>query len=299
MADSGSADCLTCEGTDSCYDCEGTGRCHADGHDELGSECHCGGFGECVVCDGTGICSECEGAEVERPRALPRSGLDINDPAFRVGPDGGLMREEGGVSDRVRVFIALELPAEAVREAARLAGAIAALGVDGVRATWPADLHLTVKYVGEVDRQTVTDLRDALQRTVMDAAPAELAFGDVGGFPSLESPEVIYLAVNSMDGGLPDLRAGLIDQLGGLDVPEDTFGFTPHVTLARLEGEARSASLRLVARITDENRPPSKRLRFMSNNLTLFRSVRSGSRTTRYESICRVSLGDSGEDVPR
>ena len=95
MADSGSADCLTCEGTDSCYDCEGTGRCHADGHDELGSECHCGGFGECAVCDGTGTCSECEGAEVERPRVLPRSGLDINDPAFRVGPDGGLMREEG------------------------------------------------------------------------------------------------------------------------------------------------------------------------------------------------------------
>ena len=34
-------------------------------------------------------------AEVERPRVLPRSGLDIKDPAFRVGPDGGLMWEEG------------------------------------------------------------------------------------------------------------------------------------------------------------------------------------------------------------
>ena len=203
------------------------------------------------------------------------------------------------MSDWARVFIALELPAEAVREAARLAGAIASLGVDGVRATWPADLHLTVKYVGEADRQTVTDLRDALHRTVMDAAPAELAFGDVGGFPSLESPEVIYLAVNSMDGGLLDLRAGLIDQLGGLDVPEDTFGFTPHVTLARLEGAPPADTRRVTARAMAENRPPSERLRFMSNNLTLFRSVRFGSRTTRYESICRVSLGDSGEDVPR
>ena len=84
------ADCLTCEGTDSCYACEGTGRCHDDEHDELGSECHCGGSGECAVCDGTGTCSECEGTEVERPRVLPRSVLDINDPAFRIGPDGGL-----------------------------------------------------------------------------------------------------------------------------------------------------------------------------------------------------------------
>ena len=62
------ADCLTCEGTDTCYDCDGTGRCHAEEHDELGSGCHCSGFGECVVCDGTGTCPECEGSCVERPQ---------------------------------------------------------------------------------------------------------------------------------------------------------------------------------------------------------------------------------------
>ena len=60
------ADCLTCEGTDSCCECEGSGRCHAEEHDALGSDCHCGGFGECPACDGTGTCQECEGLHAEK-----------------------------------------------------------------------------------------------------------------------------------------------------------------------------------------------------------------------------------------
>ena len=134
-------------------------------------------------------------------------------------------------------------------------------------------------------------LCDALQRTARDAEPVELAFGDVGGFLSLESPEVIYLAVNCPDGGLLDLRSMLVDQLVGLRVRADDFDYTPHVTVAKLEGAAPDDVAAVSARAANANRRQLGRLRFRCGSLALYSSVRDPRGVTRYEPICRAELG--------
>ena len=198
----------------------------------------------------------------------------------------------------MRVFIALELPEEAVRQAARLTGAIDLLRTARVSAMGVANLHLTVKYVGEADRNTVEGLCDAMRRTARGAAPVELAYGDVGGFPTLESPTVLYVAVHSPGGELEEFRARLVDQMESLPVPEDTFEFNPHVTLARLDCTAPEDVDRVVARVAAANRPQLGRLRFRSGRLTLLRSLRHRGGAL-YTPVCRVPLGVRLKGVPR
>ena len=161
-----------------------------------------------------------------------------------------------------------------------------------------ANLHLTVKYVGEADRNTVEGLCDAMRRTARGAAPVELAYGDVGGFPTLESPTVLYVAVHSPGGDLEEFRARLVDQMESLPVPEDTFEFTPHVTLARLDCTAPEDVDRVVARVAAANRPQLGRLRFRSGRLTLLRSLRHRGGAL-YTPVCRVPLGIRLKGVPR
>ena len=127
---------------------------------------------------------------------------------------------------------------------------------------------------------------------------SSLPTGTWAGFPTLESPTVLYVAVHSPGGELEEFRARLVDQMESLPVPEDTFEFHPHVTLARLDCAAPEDVDRAVARVAAANRPQLGRLRFRSGRLTLLRSLRHRGGTL-YTPVFRVPLGVRLKGVPR
>jgi len=133
----------------------------------------------------------------------------------------------------VRLFIALDLP-EAV--AAEVRGLCQ--GLPHVRWSNPEQLHLTLRFLGEVPEEEVAALRARLETVV--SPPFELGLRGVGVFPPKRRPaRVLWAGVAPHEPALA-LKAA-VDNALGPDPEAAGRAFSPHLTLARLREDPRAA----------------------------------------------------------
>lgn len=136
----------------------------------------------------------------------------------------------------MRLFVSVDLPDDlaesvrAVQDEFREAS--------GLNFTDPEQAHMTLKFLGEVDRDRLPAIEERLEAAVEKAAvgPFEVHYGGLGVFPSLDYISVLWLGVREGHGDeeLTRLAEAVEDEMvaEGFD-PED-HEFTPHVTLARM-----------------------------------------------------------------
>lgn len=125
-----------------------------------------------------------------------------------------------------RLFIALR-PPEPVRDA--LVDAME--GIEGARWVDEANLHLTLRFVGEVERPAANDLAAALAR--IDWPRFALRIDGVGHFTRKGQTTALWARVPASD-ALEGLRQKVEAACEGAGLGRETRRFTPHVTLARL-----------------------------------------------------------------
>ncbi len=100
------------------------------------------------------------------------------------------------------------------------------------------NLHLTLRFIGEVDEGTVRRIAEALRAVKYHPFTASLK--GLGAFPSPSNPRVIWIGVEEGEEDLRELRNRVERALRGI-VPRDEEGFTAHLTIARLKGRAPRA----------------------------------------------------------
>ena len=109
-------------------------------------------------------------------------------------------------------------------------------GARGVRFVRPASLHVTLRFLGEVDRHTASDLDLQLGR--IEAQGFSLRIEGVGNFGTNRSPSLLWAGVARSD-PLQHLR-DKVDRAGvAVGLAPDDRKFKPHVTLARLRDARR------------------------------------------------------------
>jgi RNA 2',3'-cyclic 3'-phosphodiesterase len=130
----------------------------------------------------------------------------------------------------VRTFIAIDLAPE-VRE--RMRGPQAALA--GCRARLslvaPPSIHITLKFLGEIDEKTLDRVKEAL--SALRFTPFEVSLAGVKGNPP-PSPRVIWCEVRD-EGGCRRVFRLVEDALAPLGIPRERRAYTPHATLARVK----------------------------------------------------------------
>jgi 2'-5' RNA ligase len=179
--------------------------------------------------------------------------------------------------ERVRLFVALELPDEA-RDALVDWQSRALHGLDGVRAIARSDLHATLCFLGWRWEREIDAIRDACA-VVAPYGAVELRVGEATWLPH-RRPRV--LAVELEDAGaLARAQAALSEVLeaGGWYRPEKR-PYLAHVTVARVGHGARAP----------RRAPPDlPKLGFRATRVSLYRSrlSRSGA---RYDVIGSVEL---------
>jgi len=133
----------------------------------------------------------------------------------------------------VRAFIGLPAPVEIRARWSVLLPRIKALGV---KASWvaPENLHLTVKFLGDVDEARVTEIREALSSSFSALKPVPLACEGIDFFPGERRPRVLF-ARFSKDRGLLACQENLEEGLGALGFPREDRPFEVHLTLARIK----------------------------------------------------------------
>lgn len=128
----------------------------------------------------------------------------------------------------IRLFVSLELPEE-VRSRLQLL----CCDVPGARWADPEQLHLTVRFIGEVEGHVFDEIRDGLSSVRSD--PFDLTLRGVGHFPPRGQPRVLWAGIQRSEAlGLLHRRVDSVLARAGL--PPDKRKFSPHITLARLRG---------------------------------------------------------------
>jgi RNA 2',3'-cyclic 3'-phosphodiesterase len=131
----------------------------------------------------------------------------------------------------MRLFIALNLPK---KERERIYRAARRLRNEEMPVRWlePDHFHVTLKFLGEVRRERIPKIEEAIARVAGTTAPFSTTLGGFGAFPTIRRPRVIWLGV----GANPELRCLKQDvewALGDLGFDAETRAFHPHVTLGR------------------------------------------------------------------
>ena len=132
----------------------------------------------------------------------------------------------------MRLFVALELPA-AVRE--NLGALLKALRAVSPQTRWvrPENLHLTLKFIGEVPETEFAVIRNALAAARSDQ-PDALEFRGLSFFPNEKRPRVFWAGIEASP-NLKTLAAEIDRAMEKLGIPCEQRPFSPHLTLARFE----------------------------------------------------------------
>ena len=142
----------------------------------------------------------------------------------------------------MRLFVALNLPAAERRRIVETTRGLRE-GEFAVRWVGPEQLHVTLKFLGEVRDARVAEIERAVEGAARAADPFELRLGGVGGFPNLRSPRVVWLGIEPVP-ELETLYAEVETRLEALGFERETRPFHPHLTLGRARRGARAAHLR-------------------------------------------------------
>ena len=125
----------------------------------------------------------------------------------------------------MRLFVAIDMPAAICDELSVLQS-----GVPGARWAGADQLHLTLRFVGEVDPPGFDELAHALAE--VEAPAFEMALKGVGHFPPRGKPRVLWAGVE-VQPALLDFQTRVEAAVVRAGLPADDRRYSPHVTLAR------------------------------------------------------------------
>jgi len=119
------------------------------------------------------------------------------------------------------------------------------------RVSWvrPENLHVTLKFLGEVAPQQVEELQLAAEVASEGIGPFELELDLLGAFPNPERPRVIWAGSSSPPPEILRLYEGLERELESCGFPPEGRPYTPHVTLGRVKERNRAKLGRLGERL--------------------------------------------------
>ncbi|MBN9525152.1 MAG: RNA 2',3'-cyclic phosphodiesterase [Alphaproteobacteria bacterium] len=161
----------------------------------------------------------------------------------------------------IRLFVALTLPENVRQGLSFLCG-----GVPGARWQRPDQMHLTLRFIGEIDEGTAGDVVEALEGVTMDPFP--LALQGVGAFGEKRRSHVLWAGVRP-EPELLRLQGKIETALIRVGLEPERRKYQPHVTLARLGQTSEAKVVDFLSANGGFASPP-----FMVEGFTLYSSFR-------------------------
>lgn len=115
-------------------------------------------------------------------------------------------------------------------------------GVAGCKPVAPENLHVTLRFLGDVDHALVPALAQALERAAGGQAAIKASLGGLGAFPHAGRPRVLWIAT---DADAAEALTALADEVDAacdeLDVGRRDKPFVAHLTVGRVKDPAEPA----------------------------------------------------------
>lgn len=140
-------------------------------------------------------------------------------------------------SETIRSFIAVELPVELVARLKDFQAGLSSSRLRFVKWVDPGSIHLTLKFLGNVDAKHIEEVKGAIEDVAALHGPFQLTTGHTGFFPGPQRARVFWLGLEGDTGELGRLQQGIDRAMAGLGFESEIRPFTAHLTLARLREE--------------------------------------------------------------
>jgi len=164
--------------------------------------------------------------------------------------------------------------------------------ISGMRWLQPENLHLTLKFLGEVSQESMESLKQAVSMIAHQFGPLSLELSKGGVFPNTKNPKVFWIGVEGETERLVDLSKKINRRLQDLGYPGEADKFIPHLTVGRLpHGISSQRSVTIAdqfCKLIQTYRSP----KFMVKEFHFFQSHLRGD-GVRYEVLTSFQLGAS------
>ncbi|MDB4349762.1 RNA 2',3'-cyclic phosphodiesterase [Omnitrophica bacterium] len=137
------------------------------------------------------------------------------------------------MSETIRTFIALELSPEIKSELTNVQDLLKPSKAD-VKWTKPGSMHLTLKFLGNIAQEKAEEVKKSLESVSSRHKPFEVSLFEIGGFPRLESPRVIWVGIDKGCAQAEALAKDVEETLSGIGFEKEKRPFTAHLTLGRV-----------------------------------------------------------------
>lgn len=150
----------------------------------------------------------------------------------------------------LRLFVAIQVPEDVRIEMAGMQDELRPLAApEGVRWVKPEQLHLTLKFLGNVPENLVESVKNSLTEACAGISPFDLSAKEIGFFPNERSPRVIWAGIQENQNYLAELQKRIAESLVPFVKELDTEKFHPHVTLGRFQKFRRHKTEKLLPRV--------------------------------------------------
>ena len=184
----------------------------------------------------------------------------------------------------MRIFIAVELPASIKAEVWAFQEALVHTSAS-IRWTRPESLHLTLKFLGEIEEARLSEIMNVVQRVAASHRQMTLCLTGIGVFPHLRNPRIFWVGL----GGDIEKYASLAEEidlsLSEWGFPREERSYNPHLTIGRFKSPLGASELMSQAR-----HQPLPFLSFRVTEVTVMRSVLN-PRAAVYSPIFNCPLG--------
>ncbi len=137
------------------------------------------------------------------------------------------------MKQKVRTFVAVDVDASVRNVAAELIGEFSAVGAD-VKWVDPDHLHLTLKFLGEIDAREIHQVCRAVGEAAAQVGAFEFEVRGAGAFPNVKRPRTIWLGAGRGEETMGKLAREIESALEAIGYRREARQFKPHLTIGRV-----------------------------------------------------------------
>lgn len=143
----------------------------------------------------------------------------------------------------MRTFIAIELSGDIKNTLSQIQSHLKYSGAD-VKWVEKDNIHLTLKFLGEIDEKKCEKVKAALDETAQSTKAFEISLKDIGAFPKIDFPRVIWVGLDKGAKESTELAKKVDEALSKIGFPEETRPFAAHLTIGRVRSPKNKAALK-------------------------------------------------------
>jgi len=171
----------------------------------------------------------------------------------------------------MRAFIAIELPQQIKDCLSKLQSKLKSANAD-VKWVDPQNIHLTLKFLGEINDEQLTRISEALETVANGMQQFPVRLSVLGAFPKIDYPRVIWVGIDKGDSQIKDIAEELDKKIEKIGIPKEDKEFSSHITIGRLKSASNRTNL-VQDLISLENKLGGENLEFLVAKITLFKST--------------------------